>query len=38
MTLTSTPRHAELPPHALNVFVPLVELTEKRGPTEFALG
>lgn len=27
-----------LPPYALNLFVPLVDLTEEMGPTEFILG
>ena len=27
-----------LPAHAINIFVPLVDLTEENGPTEFAIG
>ena len=30
--------HAHLPPHAVTVFVPLVDVTEDRGPTEFLPG
>lgn len=29
---------AHLPPYAINVFVPLEDLTEQNGPTEFTLG
>ena len=28
----------QLPPHALTVFFPLVDVTDENGPTEFALG
>lgn len=30
--------HTHLPPHCINVFYPLVDLTEKNGPTEFIPG
>ena len=36
--LFTTLPDATLPAHAINIFVPLVDLTEENGPTEFAIG
>lgn len=30
--------HTQLPPHCINVFFPLVDLTTQNGPTEFQIG
>ena len=32
------PIHQKLPPYALNVFIPLDDVTEELGPTEFCVG